>query len=113
MNSALDALLQANRPLLVAYSMKELLRLFREKDDFDTVTKFLKVWCRDAMQPSYPEALIIRMNRKQPSCLLPSIIASSAAQHGFDPLDIRRKIHFRRIVLGLHHPNGITVFQGA
>jgi len=64
MNSALDALLQANRPLLVAYSMKKLLRLFWEKDDFDTATKFLKVlWCRDAMQSSYPEALIIRMNR--------------------------------------------------
>jgi transposase len=46
----LDELLQANRPLFVAHSMKEQLRLFWEMNDLETATEFLKVWCRDAMQ---------------------------------------------------------------
>ncbi len=44
----LDALLEANRPLFIAHSMKEQLRLFWE-EDVHTAQGFLDVWLKDAM----------------------------------------------------------------
>lgn len=44
-----DALLQANKPLLLAHTLKEQLRLFWEKQDMQSGTAFLDVWLKDAM----------------------------------------------------------------
>ena len=46
----LDNLMQANQPLFVMHSMKEQLRLFWEKPDYNSAMKFLDMWCKDAMQ---------------------------------------------------------------
>jgi len=46
----LDNLMQANQPLFVMHSMKEQLRLFWEKTDYNSAMKFLDTWCKDAMQ---------------------------------------------------------------
>ena len=55
LKARLDELLQANQPLFVAHSMKEQLRLFWERDDFEGAMEFLNVWCRDAMRSGIKE----------------------------------------------------------
>ena len=44
-----DALLKANQPLFVAHSMKEQLRLFWQREDFEGAKSFLDIWLKDAM----------------------------------------------------------------
>jgi len=46
----LDALMQATQPLFVMHSMKEQLRLFWEKADYNQGMSFLDTWCKDAHQ---------------------------------------------------------------
>lgn len=46
----LDALLQANQPLFIIHSMKEQLRLFWDKENWDAAKTFLETWCQDALQ---------------------------------------------------------------
>lgn len=46
----LDALLRANRPLFIAHSMKEQLRLFWEQHSLEEASQFLHVWLKDAME---------------------------------------------------------------
>lgn len=46
----LDALLEANEPLFIIHSMKEQLRLFWDKEDWEAARTFLETWCKDALQ---------------------------------------------------------------
>lgn len=46
----LDALLQVNQPLFIIHSMKEQLRLFWDKENWNAARRFLETWCHDARQ---------------------------------------------------------------
>lgn len=46
----LHALLQVNEPLFIIHSMKEQLRIFWDKENWNAAKTFLKTWCQDALQ---------------------------------------------------------------
>jgi transposase len=51
----LDALLEANQPLLIAHTMKEQLQLFWEETNPGSAKEFLDLWLNDAMQSGIKE----------------------------------------------------------
>lgn len=67
----LDKLLDINQPLFIIHSMKEQLRLFWQKDDFESARSFLEIWIHDALESKIKQLVkVAKTISSYKTCLL-------------------------------------------